>query len=124
MWSQWQTGRVALPLSSVYNDVHFTTPLSSCVVNNATLKSSCVVLFFYMSLYSNRVRLLVYAPEEIRREENVNEMVKVTITQGWYHSRRTFHNDQIAQGWYHTRITSCKSSVLIGTAMATGFHFL
>jgi hypothetical protein len=30
LWSQWETGGVALPLSSVY-DVHFTTPPSSSV---------------------------------------------------------------------------------------------
>ena len=38
------------------------------------------------------------------------QSLKGDITQ-----EETFHNDQIAQGWYHTRITSCKSSVLIGT---------
>jgi hypothetical protein len=31
LWSQWETGGVALPLSSVY-DIHFTTPPSSSVV--------------------------------------------------------------------------------------------
>jgi hypothetical protein len=30
LWSQWQTGGIALPLSSVY-DVNYAIPLSSCV---------------------------------------------------------------------------------------------
>ncbi len=32
LWSQWETGGVALPLSSVYDDVHFTTSPSSSIV--------------------------------------------------------------------------------------------
>ncbi len=89
MWSQWQTGGVALPLSPVY-DVHCATPSPSCVHITQNITSY------------RRIRKREKGENTDRNKWRIRSHIR-NIEGGDFPIQRIWCKNNIMQEWYHVR---------------------